>query len=139
MFESFCRDKLGPLVLRLALGVASVYHGYLKIMAAGGTSWYPGLPVAWQLLLAWGEFASGLAILVGFYCRWSAGLLLALTFSTLVVSQGWNLLHLPVRALEPVLLLLMLGLAVLFLGAGELSLDRRSGSGSLGGRAARRG
>ena len=38
MLESFCKEKAAPLVLRLTLGGLCVYHGYLKIMAAGGTT-----------------------------------------------------------------------------------------------------
>ena len=51
MFKSYCKENLGPLTLRLALGLVCVYHGYVKIMATGGTTWYPGMPVGWQLLL----------------------------------------------------------------------------------------
>ncbi|HEV3256561.1 MAG TPA: DoxX family protein [Gemmataceae bacterium] len=129
MFEAFCKEKLGPLSLRLALGSACVYHGYLRIMVAGGTAWYPSWPVGWQLLIAWGEFGAGLAILLGFRCRVAAALVLAITAGTLAWWQGWNALHLPLRTLEPTVLLLLLGLALVFVGAGGLSLDSRSGGG----------
>jgi uncharacterized membrane protein YphA (DoxX/SURF4 family) len=125
VFEAFCKDKLGPLALRLALGAVYVWHGYLKIMATGGMSWYPTWPVGWQLLIAWGEFAAGLAILLGFYCRWAAGAALVLTAGVLTCWQGLHVEHWPWRSLEPTLVLLMGALALLFLGAGELSLDGR--------------
>jgi putative oxidoreductase len=128
MFEAYLREKLGPLTLRLALGLVCVYHGYLKIMMAGGTAWYPGWPTGWQVTIAWGEFAAGLAILVGLRCRLAAALVLALTLGTLIGWQGWNVLQLPLRSLEWTLLLLLVGLALLFLGAGELSLDGRAGA-----------
>ena len=42
MSEAFCKEKLGPLALRLALGLVCVWHGYLKIMAGGGgTRFWP--------------------------------------------------------------------------------------------------
>lgn len=129
MFESFCKEKLGPLALRLAVGFVCVYHGFLKIMAAGGTAWSPGLAVGWQLLLSWGEFAAGLAILFGLYCRLAAAAVLTLTVSSLLLWQGWNTFQLPLRSLEPFILLLLVSLALLFVGPGELSLDRRSGGG----------
>lgn len=138
MFEAFCKDKLAPLALRLALGLICAEHGYLKIMAAGGTNWSPGLGTGWQLLIAWGEFAAGLAILVGFRCRIFAGLALALTSGSLVWFQGWGLLHLPFRSLEPTVLLLVSALAVLFLGAGELSVDARSSGNAAGPRLSRK-
>jgi uncharacterized membrane protein YphA (DoxX/SURF4 family) len=127
VFETFCKEKLGPLALRLAVGLFCVYHGYLKIMAAGGTAWYTGLPVAWQVLLAWAEFGAGLAILLGFRCRIAATLVLVLTAGLLLWSQGWKVLELPIRSLETALLVLLMGTALLFLGAGELSLDARGG------------
>jgi len=128
VFESFCKEKLGPLVLRLALGSFCVYHGFLKIMASGGTAWYPSMPVAWQLFLAWAEFAAGLAILLGFRCRLAAILILFLTSGTLLWFQGWHLLRLPWQNLEQPLLLLLSTLALLFLGAGDLSIDGRRGA-----------
>jgi uncharacterized membrane protein YphA (DoxX/SURF4 family) len=128
VFESFCKEKLAPLVLRLALGSFCVYHGYLKIMAAGGTAWYPPLPVGWQVLLSWGEFVAGLAILLGFRCRLAATAVLILTVGTMLWWQGWHLFRLPWQTLEQPLLLVLSTLSLLFLGAGELSLDgRRSG------------
>ena len=128
--ESFFKEKAAPLVLRFTLGGLCVYHGYLKIMAAGGTTWYPGMPTGWQLFIAWSEFAAGLAILLGFRCRLAAGLALAANAAALWWWQGWNLFRLPMRSLEQPLLLLLVAVALLFLGAGELSLDGRRGSGS---------
>jgi uncharacterized membrane protein YphA (DoxX/SURF4 family) len=125
VLDHWCKDKLGPMVLRLALGLVCIYHGYLKIMAAGGTAWLPGLPVGWQFLIAWGEFSAGLAMLVGFHCRVAAAMVLSLMSGTLIWWQGWNVLHLPIHTLEPTILLSLVGLALLFLGAGELSLDGR--------------
>ncbi len=135
MFEAFCKDKLAPLSLRLALGLVCVYHGYMKIMASGGTTWYPGLPTGWQLVIAWGEFGAGLGILLGFRCRLAAGVVLALNMGTLAWWQGWKLFSLPLPQLEPILMVLLMGLSLLFLGAGELSIDARSGG---AGRASRK-
>jgi uncharacterized membrane protein YphA (DoxX/SURF4 family) len=126
VFEAVCKDKLAPLVLRVALGLFCVSHGYLKIMAAGGTKWYPDIPVGWQLAIAWGEFASGLAVLVGFRCRLFAALAVAITAGTLAWWQGWNLVRLPLRTLEPTLLVLLTGSALLLLGGGDLSVDSRA-------------
>ena len=124
MFEAFCKDKLGPLVLRLAVGVFCVYHGYLKIMAAGGTAWHPGWPVGWQVALSWAEFTAGVAIVLGFRCRIAAALVLLLVIADLAWNQGWKALQLPPRNLEKALLLLTV-LALVCLGAGQLSLDGR--------------
>jgi uncharacterized membrane protein YphA (DoxX/SURF4 family) len=127
VFEAFCKEKLAPLSLRLALGLVCVYHGYVKIMAAGGTAWSPGLAVGWQLLIAWGEFAAGLAILVGFRCRWAAAAVVALTAGTFVLWHGPRLTRTPLPTLEPAFVMLLVSLALLFLGAGELSVDGHGG------------
>jgi uncharacterized membrane protein YphA (DoxX/SURF4 family) len=132
VFEALCKDKLAPLALRLALGSVCFYHGYLKIMAAGGTAWQTGMPVAWQLVIAWGEFAAGLAILVGFRCRLSAAVVLVITVGTLAWWQGWGVFRMPLHSLEPTFMLVLTGLALLFLGAGELGLDGRGGGGRAG-------
>ena len=127
MFEAFCKDKLGPLALRLAVGLFCAYHGYLKIMASGGTAWNSAYPIALQLLIAWVEFSAGIAILLGFRCRLAAGGLLLLTVGVLFWVRGWNLLRVPLHDLELTLLLLLSNLSLLFLGAGQLSLDARGG------------
>ena len=98
MFEAICKDKLAPLMLRLALGLICVTHGYLKIMATGGTNWQPGMAVGWQLVIAWAEFTAGVFILVGFHCRPAA-----------------------------VVVVVLMGLALLLLGAGELAVGRGGG------------
>ena len=126
MFEAFCKEKLGPLALRLAVGVFCVYHGYLKIMAAGGTAWHPGWPVGWQVALAWAEFTAGVAIILGFRCRIAGLVVLLLVASDVVWNEGRRVLHLPPRTLEMILLLLLTALALVCVGAGGLSLDGRA-------------
>jgi uncharacterized membrane protein YphA (DoxX/SURF4 family) len=112
----------------MALGSFCAYHGFLKIMAAGGTAWNPMLPVPWQVLLSWGEFTAGVAILLGFRCRIAAVLILALISGNLIWFQGWHVLRMPWQNLEQPLILLLSALALLFLGAGDLSIDGRTGS-----------
>jgi uncharacterized membrane protein YphA (DoxX/SURF4 family) len=129
MIEAYCREKLGPLMLRLALGMVCVYHGFLKIMAAGGTAWAPGLGTAWQVALAWGEFTAGVAALARFRCRAAATVALACTGGQVLWTYGWELFRLPLKSLEPILIVLLMGLALLFLGAGDLAVDGRSRGG----------
>jgi uncharacterized membrane protein YphA (DoxX/SURF4 family) len=128
VFEAFCKEKLAPLTLRGALGFVCIYHGFVKIMAAGGTAWSPGLAVGWQLLIAWSELGAGVAILLGIRCRLAVAVMLTVTAGTWLWWKGWNLFTLPLAVLEPFLVLLLAGIALLFLGAGELSLDGRGGA-----------
>ena len=127
MFEPILKDKLGPLALRLALGSFCVYHGFLKIMCHGGAWWTTGMPTWMQLSMAWNEFGSGLAVLLGFYCRASAGNVVGVTIGTLVWFHGRNTLRLPMSTLELSILTLLMEVAVACIGAGELPLDARRG------------
>ena len=129
MFQAFCKEKLGPLALRLAIGLFAVYHGYIKIMASGGTTWYPDWPVGWQVLTAWAEFCAGVAIVLGFKCRAAAGVLLIVMLGFLIATQGWRIVQLPMRTLEMTLLVLLCGLALVCMGGGGLAIDGRSGGG----------
>jgi uncharacterized membrane protein YphA (DoxX/SURF4 family) len=138
VFDALLKDKLAPLTLRLALGMICVYHGFLKIMVSGGTAWQTGLPVGWQLVIAWGEFAAGLAILLGFRCRLAVTLVLAITAGNLAWWYGWGFFHLPLQSLEPTFMLLLMALALLFLGSGELGVDGRLGGGGGGAKAFKR-
>lgn len=138
VFDEFFREKMGPLTLRLALGLEFVSHGYLKIMAGGGTTWQPGLGTAWQLFIAWGQFAAGLAILLGFNCRRSVAIGLAVQIGLLAWTYGWGYFQLPIRTLEPIIFLQLVCLTLLFTGPGHLSLDAKLAGNSAAGRAPRK-
>ena len=133
VFESHFREKIGPLVLRLALGIVCVYHGFAKIQGNGGTNWAPDLNVIWQLVIAWGEFGAGLAILVGLYCRWAAAAALLLSIGTLVWFHGAKLFSQPIASLESRFLIVFCSVALLCLGGGAWAV-----SASSGGRSARK-
>src|SRR5581483_7430010 len=92
-----------------------------------GTAWHPGWPVGWQVLIAWAEFVAGVAILFGFRCRIAAVVLVVVTAGVLAWSRGRHLLETPLQNLELAFLLLLAALALLFSGAGELSIDARGG------------
>jgi uncharacterized membrane protein YphA (DoxX/SURF4 family) len=128
MFDALLKEKLGPLSLRLALGSFCAYHGFLKIMCHGGGWWTTGMPTWMQLSMAWTEFGSGIAILLGFFCRANAGNMVSVTIGTLVWFHGWNTFHLPIKTLELPILLLLMELSVACIGAGDISIDARRGS-----------
>jgi uncharacterized membrane protein YphA (DoxX/SURF4 family) len=138
VFESFLKEKLAPLTLRLALGLVCIYHGFVKIMSNGGMTWHLTMPVVWQLAIAWAEFAAGLAILLGFRCRWAAAVALTALIATQAWSLGWGILQQPLRSLEPTGVLVLVAVSLLFLGAGELSIDGRAGGSRSSGSAARK-
>jgi uncharacterized membrane protein YphA (DoxX/SURF4 family) len=125
MFEAYCRENLGPLLLRVALGAVCVARGYLKIMVSGGTAWAAGLSTFWQLVISWGEFTAGVAILAGFRSRWAAAVVMALSVGTQVWWYGWGVFDRPLPDLEGELILLLMALTLVCLGGGGLSLDAR--------------
>ncbi len=127
MFESHFREKIGPFILRLALGIVCVYHGFAKIQANGGTNWAPELGLGWQLAISWGEFSGGLAIIVGLYCRWAAGVILLVSVGTLAWFQGMRLFAQPLSTLEPRFLVVLCSLALICLGGGSWAVSKPSG------------
>ena len=129
MFEAYCREKLGPLVLRLALGLVSVLEGYQRIKRDGGTAWTTDLPPTWQLAISWGEFTAGVAILAGFRCRWAAAAVLVLLVGQQVWWHGWGMLDQSLPRLEWLGIVLLMGLSLLFLGGGGLAVDARGAGG----------
>lgn len=121
-------------MLRLALGLFCFHHGFLKIRAGGGTAWHPGLPASWQLLIAWGEFVAGVAILTGCHCRLAAVTILSISGGTTLWRHGWKVLQLPLPTLEPILTILLMALALLFLGGGGLVLGSPGAGTALAGK-----
>jgi uncharacterized membrane protein YphA (DoxX/SURF4 family) len=133
VFETHFREKIGPFVLRLALGLVCVYHGFAKIQANGGTAWAPDLGQGWQFAIAWGEFGAGLAVIVGLYPRWAAGVILLVSVGTLAWFQGTNVLSQPLTSLEPRFLVILCALALACLGGGSWAV-----SAPVGGKAPRK-
>lgn len=131
VFEATVREKLGPLVLRLALGLICCYHGFLKIMARGGMNWSSGLPLGWQLAIAWAEFGAGIAILIGLYVRWASGLVFLVVIGSLAWFQGLGLFSQPLASLEQHFLLIFCALALLFVGGGPWVVPLSTGAKSV--------
>lgn len=86
----------GLFILRAALGVMFIAHGYLKIAVFTVPGFQQflgmvGLPavLAWPIILA--EIIGGLAILLGFYGRWVQVALLPVLAGALVIHapNGW--------------------------------------------------
>ena len=128
MFETHFREKIGPFILRLALGLVCVYHGFAKIQANGGTAWAPELNSGWQLAIAWGEFGAGLAVIVGLYSRWAAGVILLVSVGTLAWFQGTKLFSQSIASLEPRFLVILCALALVCLGGGSWAVSAPAGS-----------
>jgi len=135
-------SRLGPSLLRLAVGTVFVAHGLMKLLPVPGggvpetAALFESLafqaPYAVALSLGWVEAAGGVALVLGAYTGWTA---FALLLTTVVTS--WKL-HLPNGlflnwALDPGaghgyefdLVLVGAFLCLLLSGPGAFSIDGR--------------
>lgn len=119
-----------PLVLRLALGVIFVMHGYAKITgfgAAGVSKMLAGigfpLPTMFAYILMYGEVITGIAIIVGVCTYFSA------LFQLIVAFVAGFFVHLPKGfsvsggGYEFVMLIGAAALALVLTGPGKYSID----------------
>jgi putative oxidoreductase len=126
------QDSLGQLILRLALGVLILFHGYAKIR--GGLGPIPGM-VTHAGLPSWvaygvyvGEVVAPIALIIGWFAR-AAAAVIAINMGVAIylvhradlmsigASGGW--------ALELQGMYLAAALALALLGPGYYSVDRR--------------
>lgn len=124
-FLSAYRD-FGPLILRLALGVILMRHGWPKLKSESLKNFsgylrsmgFP-LPLFWAILAALLESFGGLALVFGLLIFWVA-LLVAIQFLviTFVIKKGK-----PFAEKELDVLIFAVALALIVLGSGSISLD----------------
>jgi len=122
-------DRLQPLALlglRLVLGVIMVVHGYPKVFGGLGkhvsfvTSL--GLPGWWAYLSAAAEFFGGILLIVGVITRF-ASLAILIDMAVAIWKVHWkNGLKGP-GGYEFPLALATIAFALIFFGAGPISLD----------------
>ncbi len=142
-----CYEKLKPytsLFLRIGLGVIFIYHGFGKVFGAGmnlGTAWnpgmsllsffgfpismIPGMSVALQAMVAWGEFVGGLAILLGFLTRKAAAGIIIIMLGAIFTVHGKNGFSLMNHGFEYNFALIMMCLALIAGGTGPFSIGCR--------------
>src|SRR5262249_38444310 len=99
MYDTVAQRLVVPLLLRLALAVISIYHGWDLVGGEGhnwGTSWNPSLPPVGQAAVAWGELIGGLALAVGFLTRLAAAgiaVIMIGAIATVHWPNGFDLRH----------------------------------------------
>jgi len=124
---------LGLLLLRLGLGATFIMHGYPKLFPSGpgGFAGYLqslAFPApaffAWVVSLV--EFVGGIAMLLGLFARY-VGVLMAIemvvTSTRVKMAGGVPFISPRGTGWELDFLLFVIALALVFLGAGALSLD----------------
>ena len=123
-------SDFGLLVLRVFLGIIFIYHGMPKLTMSGtmakGMGWSSGSVV----LLGLVELLSGLALILGFYTEIASIFVAVVMLGALFHKMfKWNI---PFSAMDKMgwefdFILLGAAIAVLFLGAGSISLDAMFG------------
>ncbi|MDP3991902.1 MAG: DoxX family protein [Nanoarchaeota archaeon] len=128
LFEGL--QSYGLLALRVFLGIIFIYHGMPKLMMSGkmakGMGWSSGSVV----LLGLVELLAGLSVILGFYTEIASVLVAIIMLGALFHKMfKWNI---PFSAMDKMgwefdLILLGAAIALLFLGAGAVSLDNMLG------------
>ena len=125
-----------PLALRLILGILFIAHGYPKLKNLKGTaSWLASIGfrpgIFWALVLSITELGGGIAILAGLAVRIASALLIvAMAIATLLKAFKWKMPFTKMSegaGYEFDLVILAGLIALLFLGAGNWSVDQMIG------------
>jgi len=127
--QLFVYDQLAPLILRLAVGIIFVAHGYPKLFKNfGATADFfgsVGLKPAkfWVAVVGISEFFGGILLLIGFLTQ-IAALLIAITM--LVAMIYVNKIKFKkslISGYELDLILFAAAFALIFLGPGAFAID----------------
>jgi len=121
----FHNPDLGLLLLRLALGIVFLYHGWGKIGEMESTiAFFTTLGFApfFAYLVAWVETIGGIALIIGLFTRYVATLLAIVALVALVKVHLPNGFGVSGGGYEFILVLLLGSLALFFSGAGSYSL-----------------
>jgi len=124
-----CCEKLkplAPLFLRLGLGVIFLYHGFSKVFGEGanlGSSWNPhGMAAIVQVLVAWGEFLCGGAILLGFMTEVAALGIIVIMVGAIIMVHGKNGFSMMNHGFEYNYALIAMCLALIGTGPGSFKI-----------------
>jgi putative oxidoreductase len=119
-----------PLILRLCLAAIFIFHGYQKVATPGndaGAAWMKGEdapPKAVQLAVAYGEFAGGIAMAIGFLTRLAALGIIAIMAGAIYTVTGGNGFDNLSHGYEYNMAIIAMALSLFFLGGGLVAVDR---------------
>jgi putative oxidoreductase len=132
MFDSFAKNALGPLIIRLALAVIFLYHGVHLCSPENkyGADWMPTQdgrppqPPAAQMAAAWGQLIGGCAMALGFLTRLAAIGLISIMAGAIALVHLPNGFDITKHGYEYNFAIIAMCLALVLTGAGTLSMDR---------------
>ncbi|OGG59300.1 hypothetical protein A3C89_03055 [Candidatus Kaiserbacteria bacterium RIFCSPHIGHO2_02_FULL_50_50] len=118
----------GILLLRLALGIVFIYHGWAKIQGAEGMIPFfesLGFNAFWFYVASYTEFLGGIALILGLFVRY-AGILLTITMAVAVVTVHWDMgFSLQQGGYEYAFALMLASAALVATGAGKYSFTKK--------------
>jgi putative oxidoreductase len=123
MLDAVMKNTVAPLLLRLCLAAVFIYHGMDLVGKSGGTAWNPGMPVAQQVAVAWGELLGGIAMLLGFLTRLAAVGLIVIMAGAIATVHWEHGFALPM-GYEYNVVLIGICLVLLLSGGGTIAADR---------------
>lgn len=118
---------LGHLLVRIAMGIIFIQHGWMKVTGMEGTIGFfdtLGFPAFLAYFVAYLEVIGGAALILGVLTRYAA-VLLAITMAVAVfkvhLANGFSV---STGGYEFALVLMLGSLAIAFMGAGAYAIDR---------------
>jgi putative oxidoreductase len=124
MVNTFVRDVVVPLLLRLGLAAVFLYHGSDLVSKGLGAGWNPDLPVPAQVAVAWGELLGGLAMALGLLTRLAALGLIVIMAGAIAVVHAPNGFDMRNHGWEYNFVLIVVAVSVFLLGSGPIAVDR---------------
>lgn len=126
MFDSFIKNGLIPLILRLGLATLFIFHGYEKFNHDQGYSGWAGgdMKPGHQAALAIGELVSGIFLGVGLLTRLAAIGVAAIVLEAVFIvkkAESFNVLY---QSHEYDFAILLICACLILGGGGTFSLDR---------------
>jgi putative oxidoreductase len=124
MVNTFVRDAVVPLLLRLGLAAVFLYHGTDLVSKDLGAGWNPNLPGPAQVAVAWGELLGGLAMALGLLTRLAALGLIVIMAGAIVLVHAPHGFDIQKHGWEYNFVLIVVAVAVFLLGSGPFGVDR---------------
>ncbi len=131
--DNFDGINAGLLILRVAVGIVMIAHGYNHIFRGGkidGTAgWFESLGMKPGILHAWlaslTELGAGAMLILGFLTPLASGGVVGVMLVALITNHLKNgfFIFRPGEGYEYVLTLLLTGIAIAGIGAGQWSID----------------
>jgi putative oxidoreductase len=122
-------QPMGALILRLALALSMIVHGYQKLVPHGALHHFAhyvvtlGLPYWLGYVSAYTEFVGGMLLVIGLLTRFAAAMIainMLVALFTVGIHQGFGIYNY-------IIALAAIAIMLVVYGAGAMALDRRIG------------